>query len=122
VGFHFMYDARTDQYAHPDGVMILTPKGKVARYFFRLEYPARDLRYGLIQAAEGRIGSVVDAIALLCFHYNPVTGKYGLVALNVVRLAGLVTVLMMVVGILVLKRRDRSTRQAALEAPLKLEG
>lgn len=122
VGFHFRYDARTDQFAHPDGVIIATPAGKVARYFFRLEYPARDMRYALIEAAGNRIGTLVDAFALLCFHYNPVTGKYGLAVLSVVRLAGIATVLMLCLGLVVMKRRDRVAKTAVVEAPLKVEG
>ena len=120
IGFHFKYDARTDQFAHPDGVIIVTPAGKVAKYFFSLNYAPRDMRYGLIEAARNRIGTVIDAIALLCFHYNPVTGKYGLAVVNLVRIGGLATVLMLALGVLVMKRRDRAVRP--VPAPLKVEG
>ena len=118
VGFHYVYDAKTDQYAHPDGVILLTPQGKVARYFFRLEYPPRDLRFGLIEAARNRIGSPLDAIALLCFHYNPITGKYGLAVINLVRAGGVVTLVAMLVGLFVLKRRDYRSRRRVGEAAL----
>jgi len=99
IGYHFVYDARTDQFAHPDGVVVLTPQGKIARYFFRLEYPPRDLSFALIEAAANRIGSPLDALALLCYHYNPVTGKYSVGFMELVRLAGIATVLLMAAGV-----------------------
>jgi protein SCO1/2 len=117
VGFHYAYDGRTDQYAHPDGVILLTPQGKVARYFFRLEYPARDLRLGLVEAASGKIGTPLDAIALLCFHYNPVTGKYALAYMSVLRLAGIATVVLIVVGILVMRIQELRKRRFTNAAP-----
>jgi protein SCO1/2 len=121
VGFHYVYDKFTDQYAHPDGVMILTPQGRVARYFFRLEYPAQDLRFGLIEAADGKIGTPLDAIALLCFHWNPVTGKYALAFMKVLRLAGIATVLGLIAGIVLLKRREASGRRGPAPAVLRGE-
>jgi len=122
VGFHYAYDAHTDQYAHPDGVILVTPQGKVSRYFFRLEYPARDMRLGLVEASSNQIGSAIDAIALLCFHYNPTTGKYSLALMKVVRLAGILTVLAMAVGVVVLKQRDRLSRRRLGDAAFLGEG
>lgn len=113
VGLHYVYDARTDQFAHPDGVMVLTPKGRVARYFFRLEYPSRDIRFALVEAAENKIGTVLDAIALLCFHYNPAKGTYSLAVLNVVRLAGIATVLFLMLAVVGMRLRDRTGTRAA---------
>lgn len=108
VGFHYAYVQKTDQFAHPDGVIIATPHGKVARYFFRLEYPPRFLRYGLVEAANNRISlPLIDAIALLCFHYNPDTGRYSIAYMNVLRAAGLGTVLMIALSIMVMKVRER---------------
>ena len=78
VGFRYVYDAQSDQYAHAAGIMLLTPEGKIARYFFGISYPAKDLRLGLIEASDGKIGSPIDQILLLCFHYDPRTGKYNL--------------------------------------------
>lgn len=106
IGYHYVYDAKTDQYAHPDGVIMMTPKGEIARYFFRLEYPARDLRLGLIEASRGKIGTPLDAIALLCYHYNPVTGRYAVALLNLVRGASLAMVLGLCAGIMLLKFRE----------------
>ncbi len=85
------YDAATNQYAHGSAIMILTPEGRVARYFYGIDYPARDVRLGLVEASEGRIGSPIDAVLLYCYHYDPANGKYGLVIMNVLRLAGLLT-------------------------------
>src|SRR5207302_642708 len=82
-----------------------------ARYFFRLSYPARDLRYGIIEAANGKIGTPVDAIALLCYHYNPVTGKYGLTVLGLVRVFGVATVLGILVGIGIMVGWERMARR-----------
>jgi protein SCO1/2 len=110
VGFRYAYDAHTDQFAHPDGVILLTPEGKVARYFLRLEYPARDLRFGLMEAANRHIGSPLDKIALWCFHYNPVTGKYALAVMNLVRMGGLATLAFLIAGIVVMKSRERRLR------------
>ena len=110
VGFRYAYDAKKDEFAHPDGVILLTPEGKIARYFFRLEYPAQGLRFGLIEAAKNRIGSPLDYIALMCYHYNPETGTYGVAILKVVRLAGLLTVLLMAFGIVMMKRRERPVK------------
>lgn len=111
VGFHYVYDGRSDQYAHPDGVIILTPQGRVARYFFGLNYHPRDMTFGIMEAAKSHIGSPLDYIALLCFHYNPTTGKYGIAILNVVRLAGAATVALMALGVVVARRRDGRNRR-----------
>lgn len=113
VGYHYVYDPRTDQYAHPDGVIMLTPEGKVARYFFRLEYPAQGLRLGLVEASRGKIGNPVDLIALLCYHYNPTTGKYGLAVLSIMRLVGIAVVLGLVLGITLARRRESHAPAAA---------
>jgi protein SCO1/2 len=103
VGFQFRYDPKNDQFAHPSCIMVLTPGGKVARYFLGLHDVndtektfARDLRLGLVEASEHKIGSpVVDAVLLFCYHYDPETGKYTMAALNLVRAAGAVTVLVL---------------------------
>ncbi len=88
VGFHYTYDPATQQFAHASGIMILTPGGKLSRYFYGVEYAPRDLRLGLVEASNEKIGSPVDQILLFCYHYDPATGKYGAVAMNSVRLAG----------------------------------
>jgi protein SCO1/2 len=107
VGFRHKYDDSTGQWAHASGIMVLTPDGRVSKYFFGLEYSARDLRLSLVEASQGRIGSAVDQVLLYCFHYDPTTGKYGLVIMNVIRLAGLMTVAALGAFILVMVRRER---------------
>lgn len=91
VGFHYSYDAKQDLYAHASGIMILTPKGKLARYLFGIHYAPRDLRLSLVEASANRIGSPVDQILLLCYHYDAQSGKYTLI-MDVVRLGGILTV------------------------------
>ena len=85
VGFHYKYDPTTDQFAHASGIMILTPDGRLSRYFYGVEYAPRDLRLGLVEASQNKIGTPVDQILLFCYHYDPATGKYGAVAMNMVR-------------------------------------
>ncbi len=110
VGYRYLYDPKTDQFAHPDGVIVTTPKGEIARYFFRLEYPASGLRLALVEASKGKIGNPIDALALLCYHYNPTTGKYGLEVVNLVRMGGVVTLLLMLGGFgLLTRKRDPQT-------------
>jgi protein SCO1 len=108
VGFRYAYDISQEQYAHASGIVVLTPAGKVARYFFGLEYDPRDLRLGLIEAANHRIGSVIDQILLFCFHYNPLTGQYTVAIQNIMRIAGLLTMLILGGGILWMLRQERA--------------
>jgi protein SCO1/2 len=107
VGFRYKYDAITDQFAHASGIMVITPEGKITRYFYGIEYPARDLRLALVEASENKIGSPVDQLLLYCFHYDPLTGKYGLVIMNVLRVAGIATVMALGMFMIVMFRRDR---------------
>jgi protein SCO1 len=107
VGFRYYWDEQTKQYAHASGIMILTPEGKLARYFYGIEYPPRDLRLGLVEASQNKIGTPVDALMLYCYHYDPATGKYGAIVMNIVRLAGGVTLFLIVGMILVLRKRGR---------------
>lgn len=93
VGFRYTYDAATDRFAHPSGLVLATSGGRIARYFYGLEYTARDLRLGLIDTAAGKIGSAVDQLMLFCYGYNPVTGKYTPAVMNLVRTAASLTVL-----------------------------
>jgi len=106
VGFHFAYDAVTNQFAHGSAIMLLTPEGRVARYFYGIDYPARDVRLGLVEASDRRIGSTVDQVMLYCYHYDPANGKYGMVIMNVLRLAGVTTVAALATFMIVMFRRD----------------
>ena len=121
IGYHFAYDARTDQFAHPDSVVILTPRGRVARYFFLPNYPPRDLRLGLIEASEEKIGTPLDSIALLCYHYDPITGRYGLAFMKVVRLAAGSTVLLLTLMVAGLSYRERRGKRRAEPTVAKSE-
>jgi protein SCO1 len=107
VGFRYQYLPEKKQYAHAAGITLLTPQGRIARYFFGVEFSPRDLRLGLVEASNNKIGSPVDQVLLYCYHYDPATGKYGAVAMNFVRLGGGLTVLALGGFMLVMWRRDR---------------
>jgi protein SCO1 len=108
VGFRFVYDAPSKQFAHASGIVVLTPAGRVSRYFFGLQYAPRDLRLALVEASAEKIGSpVVDAILLYCYHYDPVTGKYGLVIRNLLHIAAALTLLILGAALLFLFRQER---------------
>jgi protein SCO1/2 len=109
IGFHFHWDPETKMFVHGSGVMILTPEGRVARYFYGVEYEPKDLKLGLIEASHNRIGSPVDQILLFCYHYDPKTGKYGAVVLNALRLAAIFVLAALAIGLFFLWRRDLST-------------
>ena len=109
VGFRYSYDSQAGEFAHAAGIVLLTPEGKTARYFYGIDFSPRDLRLGLIEAARGEIGSPIDQLLLFCYRYDPVAGKYGLLITNVVRLAGAATVLMLGAFILIMLRRERSS-------------
>ena len=93
VGFRYAYDPDSKQYAHASVVMLLTPEGRLSRYIYGVSYPARDMRLGLVDASGGKIGSPVDQVLLFCYHYDPHTGKYGLLISRVLKLLGLATIL-----------------------------
>lgn len=107
VGFKYVYDPNSKLFAHGAGIMVATPKGKLARYLYGIEYAARDLRFALMEAAQNRIGSPVDKVLLLCYHYDPTTGKYGVVVANLLKAGGIVSVLILGAYMFVNFRRDR---------------
>jgi len=106
VGFRYAYDPDTKQFAHASAIMLLTPEGKISRYFYGIQYPTRDLRLGLVEASEGKIGTPVDQVLLFCYHYDPATGKYGLLISHVIQAGGALTVLIMGIGMLILFRGE----------------
>jgi len=106
VGFRYAYDPDSKQYAHASGIMLLTPEGKLSRYFYGVTYPERDMRLGLDEASNGKIGSPVDQVLLFCYHYDPHTGKYGLLVSRVLQLGGLATVLIGGIFLIVLFRGE----------------
>lgn len=105
VGFHYKYDPATKQFIHASGIMLATSEGKLARYFYGVEYAPKDLRLGLVESSENKIGNPVDRLLLYCYHYDPASGKYGAVAMNILRLAGIATIIGLVAMMLLLKRR-----------------
>jgi protein SCO1/2 len=107
AGFRYVWDADTKQFAHPSGIIVLTPDGRLARYLFGIEYGPRDLRYAIVEASEGRVGNTADALLLYCYHYDPMTGRYGLVIMRALRLAGGATVLVLCAFIVAMVRRER---------------
>lgn len=113
VGFRYKYDPETDQYAHAAAIMVATPEGRLARYFYGVEYPPKDLRLGLMEASERKIGSPVDQVLLFCFHYDPLTGKYGLAIMKVIQIAGVLTVVGIAIFLISALRADRRKKLAA---------
>jgi protein SCO1/2 len=107
VGFHYVYQADVDQFAHGSVVIVLNPDGVISQYHFGIEYAPRDLRLAVVEASSGELGTLVDQILLYCFHYDPTVGKYGVTILNVIRLAGGLTVGVMAFGILYLLRKEK---------------
>jgi protein SCO1 len=113
AGFRYVWDKATNQWAHPTGIIVLTPQGRIARYLFGIEYGPRDLRFAIMDASSGHIGSLVDSVLLACFHYDPTTGRYSLAIFNTMRVAGAVTVLVIVGGIAFMLRQEKQRNQAA---------
>jgi protein SCO1/2 len=105
AGFQYQYDARTGQFAHATALMVLTPEGKIAQYFYGVEYAPKDLRLALVQASENKIGTVVDQVLLYCYHYDPATGKYGAIISRVLQISAAATILVLSILIAVLFRR-----------------
>ena len=114
VGFRFSYMPDVDQFAHAAGIVTLTPEGLVAQYFYGVEYAPKDLRLGLVEAADNQIGTVIDQVLLYCFHYDPATGTYSAVAMNIVRIGAACTVAVIAIFVLIQVRRER--RPAVAEA------
>lgn len=107
VGFHYVYDKKSGQFAHPAMIVLATAEGRIARYFTGIQFLPRDLRLGIIEASEDRIANFRDQILLLCYHYDPSTGKYGLVIHRVLQAAGILTVLILAAFILLALRSDK---------------
>jgi protein SCO1/2 len=119
VGFQYVYDEKTQQFAHASGIVLLTPAGRVSRYFYGIDYPTRDVRLGLIEASESRIGSPVDQLLLFCFHYDPLTGRYGLAIMRTVRGTAIVFVACLLSYIGISLRREFGQRK---EGPTNADG
>jgi protein SCO1/2 len=107
AGFRYVWDTQTQQFAHPTGVIVLTPAGDMARYLFGIEYGPRDLRLALVEASKGKVGNVVDTLLLYCYHYDPMTGRYGAAIMRTLRIAGASTVLALGAFVVVMLRREK---------------
>jgi protein SCO1/2 len=112
VGFRYVWDERTQQFAHPSGVMVATPDGRLARYLYGIEYAPNDLRLALIESAEGKIGTPIDQAILFCYQYDPATGKYGAAIMRILRLAAIATLTALGAFLTVMLRRERAARRA----------
>ena len=109
AGFQYQYDPRTGQFAHATAILVLTPEGKIAQYYYGVEFAPKDLRLGLIQASENKIGTVVDQVLLYCYHYDPDTGKYGAIISRVLQVAAGATVLILGAFLVVMFRMGPTT-------------
>ncbi len=118
VGFRYRFDPKSGQFAHASGIMLATAGGTVVRYLYGIEYSPHDLRLGLIESSAGRIGSPVDQVLLLCYHYDPLTGKYGLAIAGVLRAAGAITVAAMIGYLIAMFRRERRRPRLTRAAPV----
>lgn len=107
VGFRYAYDPMLNQYAHASGIVVLTPKGRVARYFYGIEYAPRDLRFGVIDASAGKVGSLADQVILYCYMYDPTRGTYGLVITRLLRIFATMTLVTLAALFFFLRRREK---------------
>jgi len=114
VGFRYHWDNSTNQFAHASAIYVATPEGKLSHYFYGVEYAPRDVRLGLVEASQNKIGSAVDQLMLYCYHYDPATGKYGAVVLNMIRVAGVLTLIAL--GLMMLIMRKRNATRMRLQA------
>lgn len=112
VGYHYVYEPKSRQYAHPSGIVIITPEGKVSRYFLGIEYPPNDVRQALLEASQSKIGSLANRLLLLCFHYDPHTGRYTLLVTRLMQIAGLGTAL--AVGVLIVRMARQEHRREGM--------
>ena len=106
AGFSYQWDESTGQFAHVSGLLTLTPEGRLARYFYGVEYSPRELRLALVESSQGRIGSKVEELLLYCFHYDPSTGRYGWAVMSLVRLGGALTVALVLAFVVLMRRRE----------------
>ncbi len=115
ANFRYTFDEKTNLFAHASGILVLTPQGRISRYFFGIDYPPRDLRLGLIEASANKIGTATDHLLLFCYQYDPASAKYSATILGVVRLAGIATVLAILVGIFAFRRRESRAARGRLQ-------
>ncbi len=122
IGYKYVYDPETAQYAHPSGIVVATPGGKISRYFFGVQYDAKDVRLGLVEASANKIGSPADKLLLYCFHYDPLSGKYNVAVMNLIRMFGIVTVVVIALAIFLMLRREKAGKPEGDDSGLSVHG
>jgi len=115
ANFRYSFDQKSNLFAHASGIMLLTPDGRISRYFYGVEYPARDIRLGLVDASAGKIGTPIDRALLFCYQYDPSSARYSAAILKIIRLGGVLTMLVLVAGILIFRRRDIAAARTKLQ-------
>src|SRR5438445_8167442 len=114
ANFRYSFDEKINLFAHASGIMLITPDGRISRYFYGVEYPSRDVRLGLVDASAGKIGTPIDHLLLFCFQYNPGTARYSATLLKIVRLGGVLTIATMLVALMIFRRRERAAANVNL--------
>jgi protein SCO1/2 len=112
ASFRYNYDPQTKLFGHASGILLLTPDGRISRYFFGVEYPPSNVRLGLVDASAGKIGSAVDHILLFCYQYDPTKGRYSATILTLIRMGAVATLFCMVIGFVIFRRRDHRSGAA----------
>ena len=115
ANFRYSFDQKSNLFAHASGILLLTPDGRISRYFYGVEYPARDIRLGLVDASAGKIGTPIDRALLFCYQYDPTSARYSASILKIIRLGGVLTMLALVAGILIFRRRDIAATRTKLQ-------
>lgn len=115
ANFRYSFDQKSGLFAHASGIMLLTPDGRISRYFYGVEYPARDVRFGLVDASAGKIGTPIDRALLFCYQYDPASARYSASILKIIRLGGVLTILGLVAGILIFRRRDIAAARTKIQ-------
>jgi len=115
ANFRYSFDEKANLFAHASGIMLLTPDGRISRYFYGVEYPSRDVRLGLVDASAGKIGTPIDRALLFCYQYDPATARYSASILTMIRLGGILTVVCLAVAILIFRGRDSKSARTRLQ-------
>jgi protein SCO1 len=116
AGFNYQWDEKSNQFAHAGGIMIVTPDGKMSRYFYGIDYSPKDVKFGIMESAESKVGNPAEKLLLYCFHYDPASGKYGLAVLNVIRLGGIATLMGLGAMFFVLWRKNKKVKNTGLNS------
>ena len=110
AGFNYEWDEKSNQFAHASAIMIVNPDGKLSRYLYGIDYSPKDLKFGIIESADNKVGSAADQLLLYCYHYDPATGKYGFAVLSAMRMGGILTLLGLGAMGFVFWRRNKKVR------------